>query len=83
MCLQEALQSLCPPSSTITEPYGGLTETTQKSFMVCRGIYIPAGTTPGIGAPNQIVPVIMNWTGCGWLAQHYYNYYLFSGDIEF
>ena len=29
----------------------------------CRGIYIPAGTTPGIGTPNQIVPVILNWTG--------------------
>ena len=47
----------------------------------CRGIYIPAGTTPGIGVPNQIVPVIMNWTGAaGWLAQHYYDYYLYTGD---
>ena len=47
----------------------------------CRGIYIPAGSTPGIGVPNQVVPVIMNWTGgAGWLAQHYYEYYLYTGD---
>lgn len=47
----------------------------------CRGIYMPAGTTPGIGVPNQIVPVIMNWTGAAaWLANHYYEYYQFTGD---
>lgn len=47
----------------------------------CSGIYIPAGTTPGMGFPNQIVPVIMNWIGAaGWLAQHFYKYYKFSGD---
>lgn len=50
----------------------------------CRGVYIPAGTTPGIGYPNQIVPVIMNWTGAaGWLASHYYEYYLYTGDTSF
>jgi alpha-L-fucosidase 2 len=50
----------------------------------CRGIYIPAGTTPGSGLPNQIVPVIMNWTGAaGWLARHYYEYYQFTGDMQF
>lgn len=50
----------------------------------CRGVYIPAGSTPGIGVPNQIVPVIMNWTGAaGWLARHYYEYYLYSGDRTF
>ncbi|WP_299091852.1 glycoside hydrolase N-terminal domain-containing protein [uncultured Metabacillus sp.] len=52
-----------------------------RTLYGCRGIYIPAGTTPGIGVPNQIVPVIMNWTGAaGWLAQHYYDYYLYTGD---
>src|SRR5699024_4637887 len=40
-----------------------------KKLYGCRGIFIPAGTTPGIGVPNQVVPVIMNWTGAaGWLA---------------
>ncbi|WP_036746708.1 glycosyl hydrolase family 95 catalytic domain-containing protein [Paenibacillus sp. UNC451MF] len=50
----------------------------------CRGIYIPAGSTPGIGVPNQIVPVIMNWTSAaGWLARHYYEYYQYTGDHTF
>ncbi|WP_163538195.1 glycoside hydrolase N-terminal domain-containing protein [Gracilibacillus sp. YIM 98692] len=52
-----------------------------KKLYGCRGIYIPAGSSPGIGVPNQIVPVIMNWTGAaGWLAQHFYDYYLYTGD---
>ncbi|MFA9557664.1 glycoside hydrolase N-terminal domain-containing protein [Evansella sp. AB-rgal1] len=55
-----------------------------KKLYGCRGIYIPAGTTPNIGIPNQIVPVIMNWTGAaGWLAQHFYDYYLYTGDKDF
>lgn len=50
----------------------------------CRGIYIPAGTTPGNGSPNQIVPVILNWTGAaGWLARHYDEYYRYTGDLDF
>ena len=49
-----------------------------------RGIYMTAGTTPGISAPNQIVPVIMNWVGAaGWIAQHYYRYYRYTGDKEY
>lgn len=50
----------------------------------CRGIFIPAGTTPGVGTPFQTVPVILYWTGAaGWLAQHFYDYYLFTGDRTF
>ena len=45
------------------------------------GIYMPAGSTPGNAVPNQIVPVIMNWIGCaGWIAQHFYSYYQYTGD---
>ena len=45
------------------------------------GIYVPAGSTPGNAVPNQIVPVIMNWIGCaGWIAQHFYSYYQYTGD---
>ncbi|WP_208585512.1 glycosyl hydrolase family 95 catalytic domain-containing protein [Gracilibacillus suaedae] len=55
-----------------------------KKLFGCRGIYIPAGTTPGIGKPNQLVPVIMNWTAAaGWLAQHFYQYYQFNRDEEY
>ncbi|WP_426451786.1 glycosyl hydrolase family 95 catalytic domain-containing protein [Paenibacillus sp. S-38] len=50
----------------------------------CRGIFIPAGTTPGMAEPFQTVPVIMHWTGAaGWLARHFFEYYRFTGDLEF
>lgn len=47
------------------------------------GIYLPAGTTPGYGVINQVVPVIVNWIGgAGWIAQHMYEYFLATGDEE-
>lgn len=50
----------------------------------CRGIFIPAGTTPNVGTPFQTVPVILYWTGAaGWLAQHVYEHALFTGDRAF
>lgn len=50
----------------------------------CRGIFVPAGTTPGMGLPNQVVPVIMNWSGAaGWLAQHYYRHVQYTGNLDF
>lgn len=52
-----------------------------RKLFGCRGIYIPAGTTPYEACPNQIVPVIMNWTGAaGWLCQSFYRYYRLSDD---
>lgn len=55
-----------------------------KKLYACRGIFIPAGTTPNMPFPNQIVPVIMNWTGAaGWLAQHYYRQYLYTNDDKY
>lgn len=57
---------------------------TAKRLYGCRGIFIPAGTTPDMPFPNQIVPVILNWTGAaGWLAQHYYRHYLYTHDTAF
>lgn len=48
------------------------------------GIYMTAGTTPGVSTPTQVVPVIINWVGAaGWLAQHYYQYFLYTGDMEY
>lgn len=47
------------------------------------GIYVPAGTTPGYGLMNQIVPVITNWIGAaGWISQHMVEYYLAERDDE-
>lgn len=48
------------------------------------GIYMTAGTTPGVAAPTQVVPVIINWVGAaGWIAQHYHQYFLYTGDREY
>ena len=47
------------------------------------GIYVSAGSTPGFGLANQIVPVITNWIGgAGWISQLMYKYYLYTGDKE-
>lgn len=49
-----------------------------------RGIYMTAGTTPGVSAPTQVVPVIMNWvSAAGWIAQHYCQYARYTGDREY
>lgn len=47
----------------------------------CRGILIPiAMTTNGIDTPRSW----SNWTAAaGWIAQHFYDYYLFTDDLEF
>ena len=47
----------------------------------CRGIMVPlALTTNGIVTPEGY----SNWTaGAGWIAQHFYDYYLFTGDTDF
>ncbi len=55
-----------------------------KNIFGCRGIYVPAGSSPGLGKPNQIVPVITNWTGAAaWISQHFYQYYLYTKDKDF
>lgn len=52
-----------------------------KSIYGCRGILIPiAMTTHGLEEPR----VWTNWTAAaGWMAQHFYDYYLFTGDRDF
>ncbi|MBQ9765548.1 MAG: glycoside hydrolase N-terminal domain-containing protein [Lachnospiraceae bacterium] len=55
-----------------------------KKLFGMKGIYMTAGTTPGVDRPNQVVPVIMNWVGAaGWIAQHYYRYYRHTGDEKY
>lgn len=65
-----------------TERMDSFRECAKKLFGL-PGIYLPAGTTPENCLPNQIVPVIMNWIGCaGWISQHFYQYYLYTGDED-
>lgn len=55
-----------------------------KKIYGCRGIYIPAPTSPDSGLIKSLSPHIIHWTGgAGWVAQHYYDYYLHTGDIAF
>lgn len=59
------------------------TDNGEKLFGI-RGIYMTAGTTPGVAEPTQVVPVIINWVGAaGWIAQHYYQYFLYTQDYEY
>jgi len=58
-------------------------ENARKLFGI-DGIYMTAGTTPGVSSPTQVVPVIINWAGAaGWIAQHYYQYFLYTRDMEY
>lgn len=47
----------------------------------CRGIQVPlAMTSNGVVTPQGYA----NWTaGAGWIAQHFYDYYLFTNDLVF
>ena len=55
-----------------------------KNLFGCRGIFIPAVTTPNVGTVQCILPHILNWTaGAAWLCQHYYEYYLYTNDMSF
>lgn len=55
-----------------------------RKIFGCRGIFVPAVTTPGVGTIQVISRHILNWTaGAAWLAQHYYDHYLYTGDEEF
>jgi alpha-L-fucosidase 2 len=52
-----------------------------RNVFGCRGILVPiAMTTHG----REIPCTWSNWTAAaGWLGQHFYDYYLFTGDLEF
>lgn len=55
-----------------------------RNIYGCRGIFVPAVTTPGEGYLQCLSDHIVHWTGgAGWIAQLYYDYYLYTGDEEF
>lgn len=50
----------------------------------CRGIFVPAPTTPESGLLKINYPHIVHWiSGAGWVAQFYAKYYDYTGDIAF
>lgn len=55
-----------------------------QSFYGSRGILSPLFASPESGLKKNLQPHVVYWTaGAGWLAQHYYDYWLFTGDIDF
>lgn len=52
-----------------------------KKLFGCRGIFIPALTSPETGLSTHPGSWIINWiSGAGWLCQLFYDYYLFTRD---
>ena len=50
----------------------------------CDGIFLPAVTMPGGIRHVCLAPHITNWTaGAGWIAQHYYDYFVYTHDYDF
>lgn len=50
----------------------------------CRGIFIPALTSPETGLSTHGGSWIVNWiSGAGWLCQLFYDYFLFTRDEAF
>ena len=47
----------------------------------CRGIMVPLALTTS----GKVTPLgYANWTaGAGWIGQHFFDYYLFTGDLDF
>ena len=61
----------------------GMRENARRLFG-CRGIVLTAVSGPGNGRTTCLAPHIVNWTGgAGWIAQLYYDYWLFTGDTDF
>ena len=69
---------------SVVEYYTGLMDDfRENAAKICgmHGILIPAGTTPGYGLMNQIVPVIVNWiSAAGWIAAHMFDCYRWTKD---
>ncbi|MBQ4591227.1 MAG: glycoside hydrolase N-terminal domain-containing protein [Clostridia bacterium] len=55
-----------------------------KKIFGCRGIYIDSVNTPESGRAACLADHIINWTaGAGWVAEHFYDYYRYTGDEDY
>lgn len=58
--------------------------TNARNMYGCRGILPPLFMTPECGIKKNPQSHVQYWTGSGgWLAQYYYDYWLYTGDDEF
>ena len=72
---------------TVFDYYEGLMEAFKlnaKRIWGCRGIFVPAVTSPSMGQLSLLHPHIIHWTGgAAWISQHYFDYYLYTLDEQF
>jgi len=55
-----------------------------RKIFGCGGILINSVNTPASGIYRCFYQHIISWTGAaGWICQHYYDYYLYTGNREF
>ena len=55
-----------------------------RKLFGCRGILINSVNTPESGLSKCPAPHILNWTGgAAWFAQHFWDYYRFTGDEDY
>jgi alpha-L-fucosidase 2 len=55
-----------------------------RKLFGCRGLLLPLYMSPDSGLQKDLQPHVVYWTGAGaWLAQLYYEYWLFTGDRKF
>ncbi len=78
------MPELLLPVFDYLEKYMDDFRTNAKNLYGCRGIFLPAPTTPDSGLLKHRLPHIIHWTaGAGWMGQHYYRYYEYTQDTEF
>jgi len=54
-----------------------------KKLFGCNGIFVSVYSSPINSQPTPVVPVIIHYISvAGWLSQHFYKYYLMTGDRE-
>lgn len=88
MTLWPALPSGLPecvtPVFDLLENHLEAFRTNAKHLFGCRGILPPLFMTPDSGQKKNPQAHVLYWTGSGaWLAQIYYDYWLFTQDREF
>ena len=73
----------------LMEPYFRLFESTiedwrtnARRFFGCRGIYAPLRQSDH-GLLPEMMPYLIWFAGAGWLAQPFFDYFLFTGDRKF
>jgi len=58
--------------------------TNAKKLFGCRGIFIPLTAAANTGLLRDSQPHVLHFTGvAAWIAQHFYDYYLFTRDVDF